>query len=95
MNQILLNTDEAPGLKDRKLVMSMLVMSTSLANDVIEEYEDQSNSECGGGGGGEEKSLYYAPTCKLQSKRRKGAYTFTFHKPFGQDCSKTQFLSTL
>ncbi len=70
MNQILLNTDEAPGLKDRKLVMSMLVMSTSLANDVIEEYEDQSNSEWGGGGG--RKNRYITrqrANCKVRGEK--------------------------
>ncbi len=54
----------------------MLVMSTSVANDVIEEYEDQFNIEWGEWGGGKVVIL----GANVQSKGRKGACTFTFHK---------------
>ena len=47
----------------------MLVMSTSLANDVIEEYEDQSNSEWGGGGGGNRYITRQRANCKVRGEK--------------------------
>jgi hypothetical protein len=51
-------------------------MSTSLVNDVMEEYEDQFNIEWGEWGGGKIIIL----GANVQSEGGKGACTFPFHK---------------